>query len=119
MTRTSTLALAAIAAVALVLPASGQITTVRGEVVAVECALTEGDGGRGEAHAAHAMTLAKQGAAMAVLAEDGLYVVTGDYTANNNAKLLDFVAKRVEAKGTISERDGGKYVNVAAMAVLK
>ena len=116
MTRASTLVLAA---AALVLPASGQTTTVRGEVVAVECALTEGDGGRGEAHGAHAMTLAKQGVAMAGRAEDGRYVVTGDYTANGNAKLLDFVAKRVEAKGTISERDDKKYVNVAAIMVLK
>jgi hypothetical protein len=117
MTRVSILGVAVVAMA--VVPASGQITTVRGEVVALECVLTKGDAGRGEAHAAHAMTVAKQGGAMAVLAEDGLYVVTGDYTANTNAKLLDFVAKPVEAKGTISERDGTKYVNVAAMMVLK
>jgi hypothetical protein len=119
MTRCFTLVLAAAVAITHVPPTSGQITTVRGEIVALECALTKGDSGRGEAHAAHAMTLAKQGVAMAVLAEDGLYVVTGDYTANGNAKLLDFVAKQVEAKGTISERDDKKYVNVAAMMVLK
>lgn len=119
MTRASTIVLAVLVTGALVSGAAGQVTIVRGEVVALECALTKGDGGRGEAHAAHAMTVAKQGEEMAVLAEDGLYIVTGDYTANHNAKLLDFVARRVEAKGTISERDGRAYVNVAAMAVLK
>jgi hypothetical protein len=113
------LALALATAVALAGPVSGQVPTVRGEVVALECVRTTADEGRGEAHAAHAMTVAKQGEPMAVLAEDGLYIVTGDYTANNNAKLLDFVARRVEAKGTITERDGAKYVNVAAMMVLE
>jgi hypothetical protein len=112
-------AFAGLLAVAFALPASGQVATVRGEIVALACALAKGDAGRGEAHAAHAMTIAKQGEPMAVLAEDGLDIVPGDYTANNNAKLLDFVAKRVEAKGTISERDGRKYVSVAAMIVLK
>jgi hypothetical protein len=96
-----------------------QQPVVRGEVVAVECALTKGDAGRGEAHAAHAMAVAKRGDQMAILADDGLYLVVGDYTANANAKLLDFVARRVEAKGTIGEQDGAKTIRVAAMMVLR
>lgn len=111
------------AAIALVLYAAGlqgaRVTAVRGEVVVLECLRTEGDAGRGEAHGAHAMARAREGAAMAVLAEDGPYLIVGDYTANTNAKLLDFVAKRVEAKGTLGERDGRKTIRVAAMMVLE
>lgn len=98
---------------------SAQTTTVRGELVSLECALTKGDAGRGEAHGAHAMAVAKRGEPMAILSGDDLYVVVGDYTANANAKLLDFVAKRVEAKGTPSQQDGRKTIRIAAMMVLK
>lgn len=54
---------------------------------------------------------------MAILADDGLYLVEGDYTANRNLKLLDFVAKKIIAKGTVTERDGQKYLRVVAMTV--
>lgn len=107
-------------AVALVGSSVGaDVTTVRGEVVAAACLLAEGDAGRGDAHGAHAMAVAKRGEPMAILADDGLYLVVGDYTANANAKLLDFVARRVEAKGTIGEQDGRKTIRVAAMMVLE
>lgn len=96
-----------------------QTTVVRGEVVALACVESEGEAGRGEAHGAHAMAAAKRGEPLAILADDGLYLVVGDYTANTNAKLLDFVARRVEAKGTIGEQDGRKTVRVAAMMVSK
>lgn len=114
--------LAVIVAVLAANPADGravEVTVVRGEVVALACALAEGEAGRGDAHGAHAMAMAKRGEPMAILADDGLYLVVGDYTANANAKLLDFVAKRVEAKGTIAEQDGQKTIRVAAMMVLK
>lgn len=95
-----------------------QVTAVRGEVVVLECLRTEGDAGRGEAHGAHAMARARDGAVMAVWADDGAYQIVGDYTAHSNAKLLDFVAKRVEAKGAVAERDDQKSIRVAAMMVL-
>lgn len=95
-----------------------QVTAVRGEVVVLECLRTEGDAGRGEAHGAHAMARARDGAVMAVWADDGAYLIVGDYTAHSNAKLLDFVAKRVEAKGAVAERDDQKSIRVAAMMVL-
>lgn len=95
------------------------VTAVRGEVVVLECVLTEGDAGRGEAHGAHAMARARDGAVMAVLTDDGPYVVVGDYIANGNAKILDFIAKRVEAKGAIADQDGRRTIRVSAMVVLK
>jgi hypothetical protein len=65
------------------------------------------------------MTCARNGDPMAVLTDDAVYLIEGSYAAEKNAKLLDFVAKKVEAKGTITERDGRKYLNIAAMMVQK
>lgn len=103
----------------LAAPSTADLRTVTGEVVDLDCSLTKGDGGRGEAHAACAMTCARRGNQMAILTPDAVYLVDGDYTANRNAKLLDFVARKVEAKGTITEQDGKLRINVASMAVAK
>jgi hypothetical protein len=56
---------------------------------------------------------------MAILTADAVYLVEGDYSANRNAKLLDFVGRKVEAKGSVSERDGTQRFTVASMAVAK
>lgn len=98
---------------------AAELKTVTGEITDLECSLSKGASGQGEAHAACAMNCAKTGAQMALLTDDGVYVIEGSYAADNNAKLLDFVAKKVEAKGTITERDGTRYLNVAAMMVQK
>ena len=119
------LATVILVAAACVMPAlAAPTTTIRGEVVELACALGTGaDGqganGTGEAHAACAMQCARDGRAMAILTADEIYLIEGDYTANKNAKLLDFVAKQVEGKGSISERDGKKVITIAAMMVLK
>lgn len=105
--------------VAMTAPLTADLRTVTGEVVDLDCRLTKGEGGRGEAHAACAMTCARKGNQLAILTADAVYLVDGDYTANRNAKLLDFVARRVEAKGSVSERDGAMRINVASMAVAK
>ncbi len=90
--------------------------TVQGELTAPSCAVTDQPG---ESPAARLMRCAREGAAMAIQTADGLLFVEGDYAANNNAKLLDFVAKPVEAKGQVSERDGRMTIHVAAMMVRK
>ena len=110
---------AATFAVALVAPAMADNKTVTGEVIDLACSISKGEGGKGEAHAACAMACARRGNQMAILATDAIYIVEGDYTANNNAKLLDFVARRVEAKGNVVEKDGKMTITVASMAVVK
>ena len=60
--------------------------TVKGEVVDVSCSTSQGDAGRGDAHAGCAMTCAKGGQPVGILTADSLYVVTGDWAANKNAK---------------------------------
>ncbi len=111
---------AALVVAAYVLPVlAADTTTIKGEVVDLECSLGQGEAGTGEAHAACATSCAKDGQAMAILTADEVYLIEGDYTANKNAKLLDFVAKQVEAKGHVTERDGKKVINIAAMRVQK
>jgi hypothetical protein len=90
--------------------------TVRGEVVDVACALSKGEAGKGEAHAACALSCAKGGRTVGILtANDVIFEINGNYADNNNAKLLDFVAKKVEVTGEVSERGGKKLIAVKAI----
>ena len=105
---------------ALAVPlAAAEVTIVRGEITDLACSLSKGAAGKGDAHAVCAMDCARNGGVMALLTDDAVYVIEGSYAADKNAKLLDFVAKKVEAKGTITERDGTRYINIAAMMVQK
>jgi len=104
---------------ALALPAFAADMTIKGEVVDIACATSKKDAGRGEAHAACAMSCAKRGQPVGILTADAIYTVAGDFTANNNAKLLDFVAKNVTVSGTVVEKDGTKTINVKSIALAK
>ena len=99
--------------------AAAENRTVRGEVVAPWCAATDAPDAPRESPAARTMRCARRGDPMAIQTSDGLYLVAGDYTANRNAKLLDFVGKPVEAKGNVTDTEGTKTINVAAMIVTK
>lgn len=93
--------------------------TVKGEVVDVACATKKGDGGKGDAHAACAMACAKKGMPVGILTADAIYEVTGEWAANSNAKLLDFVAKQVEVTGEVTEKDGKKLLAVKSIKLAK
>ena len=99
----------------LMTPITAQQMTIKGEIVDVACATKKGEGGRGPDHAGCAMACAKKGMAVGVMTTDAIYTITGDYAANNNAKLLDFVAKNVEVMGTVSEKDGQKMINITSI----
>ena len=90
--------------------------TVKGEVIDQVC--FEGkNGARGEAHSSCALACAKRGNQMAII-EDGsntVYAISGDYSANKNEKLIPFVAAKVEAKGTVMEKDGKKWLNITSI----
>lgn len=92
--------------------------TVKGEVVDVACATSKGDAGKGTAHAGCAMSCAKNGQPIGILTDDAVFEVTGDYAANRNAKLLDFVAKRVEVSGQVSEKSGKKMIAIKSIKLL-
>ena len=115
MPRPRALVLACLCLVWLVAPrAQAALVEIKGEVLDVETARARATTG---AYAPRAMDRAKEGRPMAILADDGVYLVEGDYTANRNVKLLDFVAKKIIAKGTVTERDGQKYLRVVSMTV--
>jgi hypothetical protein len=98
---------------------AADVSIVRGEVMHLECPIDKSHTGRGERHAACAMTSARNGDPMVLLTDEGVLLIEGSYVAEKNAKLLDFVGRLVEAKGTVTERDGRKYLNIAAMMVQK
>jgi hypothetical protein len=89
--------------------------TVKGEIVDIACATKKGDGGKGDAHAGCAMACAKKGQPIGIMTADAIYTVSGDYAANNNAKLLEFVAKRVEVSGDVTEKDGQKMITIKSI----
>ena len=93
--------------------------TVKGEVVDVACQVKKAPAGQGDAHKGCATACAKKGSQMGILASDAVYVIEGDYAANNNAKLLEFVALQVEARGDVTEKDGKKIITVASMKAAK
>ena len=113
--------LAVAAAAAFMVSASlfAETKTVTGEVVDVMCHTKKGEGGHGDSHKGCATACAKKGAAMGIMASDAVYEIQGDYAANNNAKLLDFVATRVEATGDVTEKDGKKIIMVTSMKAAK
>ena len=100
---------------ALAIPAFAADVTVKGEVVDIACATDKKDAGKGAAHAGCAMSCAKGGQPVGILTADAIYTVTGDYAANKNAKLLDFVAKNVVVVGEVTEKDGVKSINVKSI----
>ncbi len=110
----STVAAAAFVA-ALAMPVFAADMTVKGEVVDVACSTAKKEAGKGDAHANCAMVCAKKGQPVGILTTDAVYYVIGDYAANNNAKLLDFVAKNVIVTGEVTEKDGQKMINVKSI----
>ena len=89
--------------------------TLKGEVIDQPC--YDKGGKKGEAHKACALSCAKRGNQMAIL-EDGtnnVYSIEGDYADNKNEKLVPYVAETVEVKGTVSEKDGKKWVTISSI----
>lgn len=99
---------------AMAAPLVADSKTIKGEVVDVQCQAKKAEN-HGPDHEGCAKRCAERGAKMGILTDDGVYTITGDFAANNNKKLLEFVAKKVEATGEVSEKDGQKTINVASM----
>ena len=89
--------------------------TVKGEVVDVACSVAKKEAGKGAGHANCALVCAKKGQPVGILTADAVYTVVGDYAANSNAKLLDFVARNVVVTGEVTEKDGVKSINVKSI----
>src|SRR5689334_3180180 len=106
---------ASIAASAAATPQGGGGTKgITGEVIDQPC--YDSGGKKGEAHKACALSCAKRGNQMAILAADGkVYSISGDYAANKNEKLIPYVAETVTVEGAVTEKDGKKWVNITSI----
>jgi type 1 fimbria pilin len=112
----SMLAAAVFALSVSAMAATQNSVTITGELVDESCAIKKGDGGHGPDHAACAMACAKRGQTQGILTADAIYTVAeGDYTANNNAKLIDFVAKKVTVTGDVTEEGGKKMIAIKSI----
>ena len=89
--------------------------TIVGEIIDQPC--YEGkNGARGDGHKTCALACAKRGSQMAIIDESNtVYSIMGDYAANKNEKLIPYVASTVEAKGTVTEKEGKKWIEVSSI----
>lgn len=98
-----------------------QELTLTGEIVEVSCFAKGVDKSTGAAHVACAKDCVSKGQALGILTDgDGLIKITGAYAANKYAKLIDYVGKQVELRGT-SDRflDYSRAINVTRVALAK
>ncbi len=99
---------AAAVVVSLAVPtlAAGETKTVTGELLEMNCYARMGLNATGGGHAERALKCAQGGSPLGILtADDEIFTITGEMTENENAKLLEFVAKNVTATGDVN--DGG------------
>ena len=97
--------------------AQGSALTLRGEIVEVSCFSKGVAQSTGASHVACAKDCVQKGQPLGILTEeDGLLKITGDYAANKYAKLVDFIGKQVEVRGT-SDRylDYSRAIKVTAV----
>ena len=114
--RNVTAVMAAVAFVAtLVITVRAADMTVKGDIVDVACATDKKLVGKPEDIIACSIAAAKKGDPIGVKTTDALYTITGDYTANKNAKLLDFVARKALITGEVTEKDGVRSINVKSI----
>ena len=95
--------------------------TLRGEIVELSCFAKGVAQGTGPAHVACAKECVQKGQALGILTEDdGLVKITGDYTANKYAKLVPFVGKQVELRGTADRYlDYSRAIKVTAVTAAR
>jgi hypothetical protein len=96
-------------------PSFAEVKTLKGEIADQAC-YTKDKNNKGDAHKDCGTSCVKKGGPVALITASGdVYTITGDYTANKNAKLVDHVSHTVEVTGEVSEKDGKKLVAVTSL----
>jgi hypothetical protein len=110
------MAMAASLATATATSSEDKEVTIKGEVVDQPCYVGNNEK-RGATHKGCAVACAKRGNQLAVVENEtnAVYSITGDWAANKNEKLVEFVAEMVEVKGTVTEKDGKKWLNISSI----
>jgi hypothetical protein len=98
-----------------------QEMTLKGEIVEVSCFTKGVEQSTGAAHVACAKECVSKGQALGVLTDgDGLVKITGDYAANRYAKLVDYIGKHVELRGTPDRfLDYSRAIKVTRVVLIK
>lgn len=104
--------------VALSAPIVAAEKTITGELIDHAC-YTKDAKRVGDGHRDCAMTCAKKGSPVALLAEDGVYMIAGDLTKDNNAALVPHMSHTVEVTGEVTEKDGKKTITAASLKMVK
>lgn len=120
MRRALTLSISAACLGALILvasPASAAVRTVKGEIITIMCYQGHGMKGTGQAHRPCAVSCAKKGYPLGILASDGTYYqIEGPLTAHDNVKLQKYLASHVEARGTVGKAGGKPTISIASLS---
>lgn len=83
-------------------------TTVSGEVIDLNCHLRKTTA-TPVSQDLCGVESAKRGQPLAILAGDGtVYIIKGDWTKNKNEKLIEWVTKKVDATGEVTDVNGKK-----------
>jgi len=88
--------------------------TIAGELVDVRCALQDA-ANVGDGHVDCALSCAKRGARLGILTSEGVYTIAGEYTRENNKRLIEFVGRTVEATGDISDSNDVRVITVTSI----
>jgi hypothetical protein len=93
-------------------------TTVKGELIDTSCGK---NGEKGEALEKCSKACAGRGEPVAVYTADGgVYLVKGAYSADKNAKLIEFMGKTVEVTGEVTkDKDGKMSIEAEKVTVAK
>lgn len=86
--------------------------TIKGEVIDMKCH-------KGKGHEACATRCVRGGEQAGLKVGEDIYVIVGDFTADKNAKLVEFVAKDVEVTGKVGEKDGHKTIEITKISLAK
>ncbi len=96
-------------------PRFAEPQTLKGEIVDSAC-YTKDKANKGDSHKDCGTSCVKKGGPVALITAAGdVYQITGAYTENKNAKLVDHVSHTVEVTGDVSEKDGKKMIAVSTL----
>lgn len=95
---------------------SNRTSTIKGEVIDLNCYLEDGAKATGDSHKDCAVMCAKAGAPLAILTSDGeIYIPVVSMGKNPNDKLMDFIAQQVEVTGKILQQGTQKGIKIESV----
>jgi len=99
---------------------SNSSATITGEVIDVNCYLSDGKTGTGADHKSCAEMCAKAGVPLGILTSDGnIYYPIAPMGKNPNDKLVDYIAKQVTVSGDVFKQGSNYGIKIASIQEAK